>query len=72
MTAIAENRTTLFSRASQTAYGIAKTGSYRSAIEALRDSGETVEAETPTRWRLVDPLFSLWARNGRAWPFSPH
>jgi hypothetical protein len=71
VTAIADNRTSLFSRESQAAYGIAKTGSYRNAIGALHDSGETVEAETPTKWRLVDPLFSLWVRNGRAWPVSP-
>jgi hypothetical protein len=71
VTAIADNRTTLFSRESQAAYGIPKTGSYRSAIEALRDSGETVAAETPSKWRLVDPLFAVWVRNGRAWPVSP-
>jgi hypothetical protein len=32
-TAIANNRTSLFSQESQAAYGIAKTGSYRNAIE---------------------------------------
>jgi uncharacterized protein len=71
VTAIAGNRTSLFSRESQATYGIAKTGSYRNAIEPLRDAGEIVAADTPTKWRLVDPLFSLWVRNGRAWPVSP-
>jgi len=71
VTAIADNRSPLFSRDSQATYGIPKTGSFRSAIEALRDSGETVPAETPTKWRLVDPLLALWVRNGRSWPFSP-
>ncbi len=52
-------------------YGIAKTVSYRNAIEPLRDAGEIVAADTPTKWRLVDPLFSLWVRNGHAWPVSP-
>jgi hypothetical protein len=71
VTAIADNRASLFSRETRAAYGIAKTGSYRGAIEALRDSGEIVEAATPTKWRLVDPLFSLWVRSGRAWPVGP-
>jgi uncharacterized protein len=68
VTAIADNRTSLFSRQSQATYGIAKTGAYRNSIEELRDTGEIVDADTPTKWRLVDPLLALWVRSDRSWP----
>jgi hypothetical protein len=70
-TAIAENRTSLYSRESQRAYGIAKTGSYQSAIESLRDSGEIVEADTATKWRLIDPCLLFGCEAAARGPFPP-
>ncbi len=51
-------------------YGLVKSGtSTGKAIDQLAREGHIVPAvDTVTGWRLVDPLFDLWVRNGRSWP----
>lgn len=68
LSAIADNRAPLYSLASQELHGIKKSGSFRAAISNLAARGDLVAGQTPTRWRVVDPLFAVWVRNGRAWP----
>jgi len=68
VSAIADRQVGLFSRQATTAYGLPRTGANRRALLSLRDAGEIVEDREPPGWRVVDPLFALWLRNGRSWP----
>ncbi|CAN5571123.1 hypothetical protein BH20ACT19_BH20ACT19_11410 [soil metagenome] len=35
----------------------------------LADDGDVAEDEqSPTGWRLIDPLLARWIRAGRTWP----
>lgn len=65
---IADGTLTLGGKDARLRYGLAKTGAHRGALEALEAQGQIVRADTPTGWRLVDPLFALWLRGGREWP----
>jgi hypothetical protein len=51
-------------------FGLTKSGtSTGSAIAKLERDGHILPADTTaTGWRLTDPLFDLWVRNGRSWP----
>lgn len=45
------------------------TGTTRNALMRLADDGDVAEDEqSPTGWRLIDPLLARWIRAGRTWP----
>ncbi len=66
--AIADAIVTLASRAALSRYGLQKSGANRGALERLEGEGHLVRADTVSGWQVVDPLFALWLRGGRAWP----
>jgi hypothetical protein len=68
MAAIADGTVALASRDARAGFGLAKTGGHRRVLEHLEGDGHLVRAPTPSGWAVVDPLFALWLRNGRAWP----
>jgi uncharacterized protein len=51
-------------------FGLPKSGtSTGKAIAKLERDGHILPTEgAVTSWRLTDPLFDLWVRNGRCWP----
>lgn len=65
---IADGRLRLNSRAAQERYGLSHSGGYRDALDRLAGEGVIVAADTPSRWRVVDPMFGLWLANDRSWP----
>jgi hypothetical protein len=65
---IADGTLTLGGQAARSRYGLPKTGAHRGPLATLEGEGHIVRAESPTGWRLVDPLFGLWLRGGREWP----
>lgn len=65
--AIADGGAGLASEQTRTRFGLPKTGSHRGALEALEGDGQIVRADSRSGWRLVDPMFALWLRNGRSW-----
>ncbi len=68
ITLVADEHTTINGAHARARFGLPKTGANRSAVEALEDRGEIVGADTPSGWRVVDPLLALWLAGGRAWP----
>ena len=67
---IADGGVRLASREATARFGLAKSGGHRSALESMEGEGHIVRANAPSGWRLVDPLFALWLRSGRAWPVT--
>jgi hypothetical protein len=51
-------------------FGLPKSGSNTSkAVAELERDGHILPTDgSVTGWRLTDPLFDLWLRNGRCWP----
>jgi hypothetical protein len=70
VTVIADGTIGLGTRAAKERYGLSRTGGHRVALEALEGDGQIVRADTRSGWSLVDPMFALWLRGGRAWPQS--
>jgi len=68
MAVVADGTIALNSRTARERYGLPKTGSNQQAVQQLANEAHIVEADTRTRWTVVDPLFSLWLRHGRRWP----
>lgn len=68
ITLVADAHATINGAQARTRFGLPKTGANRSAVQALEDRGEIVPADTPSGWRVVDPLLALWLAGGRAWP----
>lgn len=65
---IADGTVGLASREALARYGLAKSGAHRRALERLEGEGHLVRsAATASGWQIVDPLFALWLRSGRAW-----
>jgi hypothetical protein len=55
-----------YARSTQRQVGGSRGGAMEHAIHALMDSGELVEdPNSPTGYRVVDPLFAHWIRAGR-------
>jgi uncharacterized protein len=65
---IADGTIALNSHAARERYGLPRTGSNQQAVRHLADEAHVVQADTPTRWAVVDPLLGLWLRGGRRWP----
>jgi hypothetical protein len=65
---VADARTTINGAQARARFGLPKTGANRAAVETLQDRGEIVPGDTPSGWRVVDPLLALWLAGGRAWP----
>jgi hypothetical protein len=68
LAAVADNSGSLLSAQSRARTGLPKTGSHQKALDRLAGEGDIETAETPTGYRVVDPLFGLWVRAGRRWP----
>jgi hypothetical protein len=64
LVAIAENAQRLY--ASDRRHGGSRGGAVRGAVRALEDRGEIVRGETPTGYRVTDPLLARWVRAGRS------
>jgi uncharacterized protein len=68
---IADGTVGLASREALARYGLAKSGAHRQALERLEGDGHLVRSTaTASGWQIVDPLFALWLRSGRAWPIG--
>ena len=65
---IADGSIGFATRAANERYGLSRSGGHRAALESLAGDGQIARADTPSGWKLVDPLFGLWLRGGRAWP----
>jgi uncharacterized protein len=70
LVSIADNSESILSARNRARYGLPKTGSYLKPLRELEGVGEIEEAESPTGYRLIDPLFALWIGSGRSWPWS--
>lgn len=68
LAAIADEGVTLNGAEARTRYGLSKSASNAVAADRLWAAGHLVEAATPTRWQLTDPLLRLWVAHGRSWP----
>lgn len=68
LAAIADEGVTLNGRDARERYGLAKSTSNTTAADRLWAAGHLVEAPTPTRWQVTDPLLRLWVASGRRWP----
>jgi hypothetical protein len=65
LTAVAEGSESIY--AATRRHGGSRGGAPQTALEALQDRGEIVEAPTTeTGYRLVDPLLAAWVRQGRS------
>jgi len=75
---IADGTIGLATREARLRYGLPKSGGHRAGLESLEADGHIVRtAKSPSAqegtvsgWKLVDPLFALWVRGGRAWPLT--
>jgi hypothetical protein len=66
LTAIAENRGSLYGHAVQARVGGTRGGSVTTALRSLIDTGEVISDPTSTTgYRVVDPLFAYWVQAGR-------
>jgi hypothetical protein len=71
LAAVAENTAPLHGREVRARHNLPKTGANAKAVAALVEAGEIVTAPgTATGHRVVDPLFAVWLRGGRAWPYG--
>ncbi len=68
ITLVADAQTTINGAQARARFGLPKTGANARAVDALEDRGEIVPGDTPSGWRLVDPLLAVWLAAGRAWP----
>jgi len=62
---IAHGTVALGTREAHARFGLAKSGSTKSAVERLFADGHVVEdTSTRTGWRVVDPIVAAWLREG--------
>ncbi len=65
---VADEGVTLNGAEARARYGLQKSASSAVAADRLWAAGHLLEADTPTKWQVTDPLLRLWVAAGRRWP----
>ena len=70
LASIADNVGAIYSRDNRQRHGLARTGSHQKSLDELVAAGDIERATTATGYRMIDPMFALWVRGGRKWPWQ--
>lgn len=66
---VADGTVRVGARQAQTQFGLSRSGAHAATLRGMGDEAVLVaDAQTPSGWRVTDPLFGLWLRCGRRWP----
>ena len=70
LASIADNVGAIYSRDNRQRHGLARTGSHQKSLDELAAAGDIERATAATGYRMIDPMFALWVRGGRKWPWQ--